>query len=93
VYASAFFITAFLELLGTAAGAWTWALTDPTGTLGIGNPPSGIAAAYCVVDWVALRVTRRLSNALAAAGALVGLAPAARRRSPRGPVPVEVERR
>ena len=31
-----------------------WAPTDPTGWIAIGNPPSGIAAAYCIVDWVAL---------------------------------------
>lgn len=62
VYACAFFITAFLELYGTALGTWTWAATEPTGTLGMGNPPSGIAAAYCVVDWVALRITRRLAE-------------------------------
>ena len=55
VYAAAFFITTFLELLGTSIGTWTWAATDPTGWIGIGNPPSGIAAAYCLVDWVALR--------------------------------------
>jgi hypothetical protein len=63
VYACAFFITAFLELYGTAIGAWTWSAIEPTGTLGMGNPPSGIAAAYCVVDWVALRITRRIAAA------------------------------
>jgi hypothetical protein len=62
VYACAFFITAFLELYGTAIGAWTWSATEPTGTLGMGNPPSGIAAAYCVVDWVALRITRSIAG-------------------------------
>lgn len=62
VYACAFFVTAFLELYGTAIGAWTWSATEPTGTLGMGNPPSGIAAAYCVVDWVALRITRRIAG-------------------------------
>lgn len=81
VYASAFFITAFLELFGTAVGAWTWALQDPTGTLGIGNPPSGIAAAYCVVDWVALRITSRLGSVFAGAGALLALVSPARRRA------------
>jgi len=75
VYASAFFITAFLEFFGTAVGAWTWAITDPTGTLGIGNPPSGIAAAYCLVDWVALRATRRLWPAIVATGGYFGIGP------------------
>ncbi len=73
VYAAAFFITAFLELYGTAIGTWTWAATDPTGTLGMGNPPSGIAAAYCVVDWVALRITRKLGTITAAWRAIVPL--------------------
>lgn len=79
VYACAFFITAFLELYGTAIGAWTWSATDPTGTLGMGNPPSGIAAAYCVVDWVALRVTRKIAAAAPAWRALVGAQKVARR--------------
>lgn len=82
VYACAFFITGFLELYGTALGTWTWAPTEPTGTLGMGNPPSGIAAAYCVVDWVALRITRRISTK---APAWRGLAAASQRleRRPR----------
>jgi hypothetical protein len=63
VYAGAFFITTFLELLGTAVGTWTWAITDPTGWIGIGNPPSGIAAAYCLVDWVALRAVSTRTQA------------------------------
>lgn len=54
VYAAAFYLTTILELLGTTLGNWTWAPTDPTGWIAIGNPPSGIAAAYCIVDWVAL---------------------------------------
>lgn len=80
VYASAFFVTAFLEFFGTAVGAWTWAITDPTGTLGIGNPPSGIAAAYCLVDWVALRATRRLARAVVAAGGFFGIGPSPSRQ-------------
>jgi len=91
VYASAFFVRAFLEWFGTSVGAWTWATADPTGTLGIGNPPSGIAAAYCVVDWVALRVTRHLSRSIAAACALVGIVPTSRRQE--GGDPISVERR
>jgi hypothetical protein len=80
VYACAFFVTAFLELYGTAIGAWTWSATEPTGTLGMGNPPSGIAAAYCVVDWVALRVTRRLGRIAAFGRAVLPLRAAAKRR-------------
>jgi hypothetical protein len=54
VYLAAFLITTYLEWLGTWIGAWTWAPRDPTGWLGIGNPPSGIAGGYCVFDAVAL---------------------------------------
>ena len=63
VYAAAFYITTILELLGTTLGNWTWAPTDPTGWIAIGNPPSGIAAAYCIVDWVALHAARYAGRA------------------------------
>ena len=54
VYLAAFFITTWLEILGTAAGAWKWALVDPVFGLAQGNPPSGVAVWYCLVDAVAL---------------------------------------
>jgi hypothetical protein len=54
VYLSAFFITTWLELIGTAAGTWTWAAIDPVLGLPQGNPPSGVAAWYCLVDAVAM---------------------------------------
>jgi hypothetical protein len=54
VYLAAFFITTWLEILGTAAGAWKWALVDPVFGLTQGNPPSGVAVWYCLVDAVAL---------------------------------------
>jgi hypothetical protein len=54
VYLTAFFITTWLEILGTAAGAWKWALVDPVFGLTQGNPPSGVAVWYCLVDAVAL---------------------------------------
>jgi hypothetical protein len=50
VFASAFLVTSFLELVGTHAGDWAWAVHDPTGVLPIGNPPSVIAGGYCVLD-------------------------------------------
>jgi hypothetical protein len=50
VFAAAFLVTSFLELVGTHAGDWAWALHDPTGLLPIGNPPSVIAGGYCVLD-------------------------------------------
>jgi hypothetical protein len=54
VYLGAFFITSWLELVGTSAGTWTWSSIDPASKLPQGNPPSGVAAWYCLVDAVAL---------------------------------------
>ena len=66
VYLAAFFITTWLEILGTAAGAWRWADVDPVFGLSQGNPPSGVAVWYCLVDAVALSggplVSRGLKN-------------------------------
>lgn len=54
VYLAAFFITTWLELIGTAAGTWKWATIEPVFDLSQGNPPSGVAAWYCLVDAVAI---------------------------------------
>lgn len=54
VYLSAFFITTWLELIGTGVGTWKWAEIDPISGLTQGNPPSGVAAWYCFVDAVAM---------------------------------------
>ena len=54
VYLAAFFITTWLELIGTAVGTWHWAEIDPVLGLPQGNPPSGVAAWYCLVDAVAM---------------------------------------
>lgn len=54
VYLAAFFITTWLELIGTAMGTWVWAPIDPVLSLPQGNPPSGVAAWYCLVDAVAM---------------------------------------
>lgn len=54
VYLGAFFITSWLELVGTSAGTWAWAVIDPASKLPQGNPPSGVAAWYCLVDAVAI---------------------------------------
>lgn len=54
VYLAAFFITTWLELIGTAVGAWEWAAIDPLLGWPQGNPPSGAAAWYCLVDAVAI---------------------------------------
>ncbi|MGY6278288.1 hypothetical protein [Methylomonas sp. MgM2] len=54
VYLGAFFITSWLEIVGTGAGTWAWAEIDPASNLPQGNPPSGVAAWYCLVDAVAI---------------------------------------
>lgn len=68
VYLAAFFITTWLELIGTAVGAWQWAAIDPLLGWPQGNPPSGASAWYCLVDAVAiggagpvLRAVKRLN--------------------------------
>jgi hypothetical protein len=64
VYLAAFFITTWLELIGTAVGTWTWASIDPVLNLPQGNPPSGVAAWYCLVDAVALNFALPALNRL-----------------------------
>ena len=54
VYLAAFFVTTWLELMGTAVGAWKWAPIDPLLGWPQGNPPSGASAWYCLVDAVAI---------------------------------------
>ena len=54
VYLTAFFITTWLEILGTAAEDWKWVLVDPVFGLFQGIQPSGVAVWYCLVDAVAL---------------------------------------
>jgi hypothetical protein len=54
VYLAAFFITTWLELIGTAVGAWRWAAIDPVLGLSQANPPSGVTFWYCIVDSVAM---------------------------------------
>lgn len=64
VYLAAFFITTWLELIGTAAGTWKWATLEPIFQLTQGNPPSGVAAWYCLVDAVAIGSAPVLLNAI-----------------------------
>ena len=54
VYLGAFFICTWLEIIGTAAGTWKWASIEPVFNWSQGNPPSGVAAWYCLVDAVAI---------------------------------------
>ncbi|MGZ4618635.1 MAG: hypothetical protein ACXV3F_07890 [Frankiaceae bacterium] len=54
VYAGAFVVVTYLEILGTSLGTWTWQAYDPTGIVAIGNPPSGAAGGYGFFDAAAL---------------------------------------
>ncbi|MDP9436727.1 MAG: hypothetical protein M3P93_16690, partial [Actinomycetota bacterium] len=64
LYAGAFLVVSYLEVVGTGLGAWEWQPRDPTGLVSIGNPPSGIAGGYAWFDatalWLAPKVLRRL---------------------------------
>lgn len=60
VYLGAFFVTSYLEIVGTATGVWYWVVIDPASGLPQGNPPSGVAAYYCMVDAVAIAVAPKL---------------------------------
>jgi hypothetical protein len=55
-YAAIFAVTGMLEVVGTALGCWAWAPVQPITGLPSGNPPSAIAAAYCLVDLILLRI-------------------------------------
>jgi hypothetical protein len=54
LYVGAFIVVTGLELLGTHWSIWTWAPTDPTGLVSIGNPPSGAAGGYGWFDLAAV---------------------------------------
>ena len=57
VYVAAFGVVTWLEWVGTALGTWAWAEVDPVlGVITMGNPPSGVAGAYCYLDAAALTV-------------------------------------
>jgi hypothetical protein len=60
LYAGAFLVVSYLELVGTGLGTWAWQAHDPTGLVGIGNPPSGIAGGYAWFDAAALALTPSL---------------------------------
>jgi hypothetical protein len=58
LYAGAFLVVSYLEILGTSLGTWTWGAVDPVlGVVTIGNPPSGIAGGYAWFDAAALAAT------------------------------------
>lgn len=60
LYVGAFVVVTYLELMGTALGTWTWQAYDPTGSVAMGNPPSGAAGGYGWFDLAALLVAPRL---------------------------------
>jgi hypothetical protein len=62
VYAAAFFVTGYLELMGTGIGTWAWARQDFLGVTTLGNPPSGIAGGYGWLDMVGILVAARLAG-------------------------------
>jgi hypothetical protein len=62
VYAAAFVVTGYLEIVGTNIGTWAWAQHDFVGVTTLGNPPSGIAGGYCFLDMVGIFVAARLAS-------------------------------
>ncbi|MCW2608539.1 MAG: hypothetical protein JWO60_3232 [Frankiales bacterium] len=67
LYAGAFLVVSYLEIVGTSLGTWAWQETDTlTGLVSIGNPPSGIAGGYAWFDaaalWLTPKVLRRLGQ-------------------------------
>jgi hypothetical protein len=61
VYAGAFLIVSYLEIVGTSLGTWAWQPHDPiSGLISIGNPPSGIAGGYAWFDAAGLALAPRL---------------------------------
>jgi hypothetical protein len=59
LYAGAFVVVSYLEIIGTSLGTWAWQPYDVTGLISIGNPPSGIAGGYAFFDAAALYLTPR----------------------------------
>jgi hypothetical protein len=66
LYAGVFGVVAFLELYGTAIGAWHWASAVPGTPVSAGNPPSGIASVYVLFDIAAIALAPRLPARFAA---------------------------
>lgn len=60
VYLETFFITTWLEIIGTAVGTWKWVAMDPVLGLSQANHPSGVTFWDCIVDSVAMGGTALL---------------------------------
>lgn len=57
-FSAVFLLTSLLEICGTAFGDWRWAALAPALGVGVGNPPSVIAGAYCCLDALVLLTYR-----------------------------------
>ena len=66
LYGGVFLIVAFLEIYGTAVGAWSWAAQMPVTGVPAGNPPSGIASIYVLFDIAAIALAPRLLGGIEA---------------------------
>ena len=76
MFAAIWVAVATIEIAGTWAGDWVWAASAPWSHLPSGNPPSGIAAGYAVIDGsVALLAPLVLAVALRARSANFGERP------------------
>lgn len=73
VYLGAFFITTWVELVGTYLGTWNWSVIDPASSLAQGNPPSGVAAWYCLVDAVAITCAIPVLNLIVGSMRFLGI--------------------
>jgi len=74
LFACMLLVVALLELYGTRMGTWEWAANWPLTHLPAGNPPSGVAAGYCLFDALALKLGPRLER-LARRPAAIRLTP------------------
>ena len=66
-------LTTWLELVGTALGNWAWAPATALTVLTMGNPPTGIAGGYCVLDVLSLRIGALITGRRECQGALGGV--------------------
>jgi hypothetical protein len=55
MYVAAYLLTTYLEFVGTGFGNWRWAPETAGALFTMGNPPTGIPGAYCVLDLGSLR--------------------------------------
>ena len=54
LFAAIFIIVSELEIVGTSLGNWYWLPAAPWTGIPSGNPPSVIAAGYCIIDGTVL---------------------------------------